>query len=105
MKFERANFDYSGGYLHYEGKFIARFKHVASNKPTFLTFLIKNFTQEEYFEATSGNGIDNTPVKVLESKGYVAAHIRKMLKQEGYSVDRAGYDAYLDDCVAKYANK
>lgn len=101
MKFERAKFDYHGGYLTYEGKFVARFKHVPANRPTFVTFLIKNFTVEEYFEATSGNGIENTPVKVLESKGYVAAHIRKMLKQEGYSQDRAGFDAYLNAQVAK----
>jgi len=94
MKFIRENFNYHGGYLTYEGKFIARFKHMKSNKPTFLTFLIKNFTQEEYFDLYNSN---MAPAKILETKGYLPSHIKKWLKKGGYTINLSGYDKFIRD--------
>ena len=97
-KFIKENFNYHGGYLTYNGQFVARFKYMASNKPGFLSFLIKNFTPAEYFKAL----MNNTPHKILESKGYVAAHIKKALKSAGYEVSVTGYRKYISDQVAKH---
>jgi len=104
-KFDRKSFEYFGGYLTYKGEFVARFKHSRRDKAYFLSFLIKNFTVEEYFEMTSGSGVENTPVKVLETKGYVSKTVQKSLIEMGYEPTREGYDLYLDDQVAKYAAK
>lgn len=78
--FNKANFSYHGGYLTYEGKFVARFKHVPANKPGFLKFLIANFTTEEYFAAREKNDNSGAPVCILEAKGYVPTHILKWLR-------------------------
>jgi len=48
--FDKSKFTFDGMFLEYEGKFIARFKYVRSNVSAFRTFLIKNFTVEEFFE-------------------------------------------------------
>lgn len=95
MKFDKEKFEISGPYVHYEGKFVARFKR--GGRGPFLTFLRKNFTVEEYFEATAGERIDNTPLKVLESKGYLQAHVKKALKAGGYPVTVAGRDQMIKD--------
>ena len=70
-----------GGYLKYQGKFVARFKYSPKGyRPSFRKFLVENFTPAEYFERTSGNTIECAPAKVLESKGWVAPHILRMCK-------------------------
>ena len=74
--FLRQNFSFWGGYLCYHNdgilhhaseQFVARFKYNRKRKASFLTFLIKNFTQEEYF---SGLANGETPLGMLEAKGY-----------------------------------
>jgi len=88
--FIRENFTYHGGYLMYNGDcgefneyyqepchptrlgtrkeaFVARFKYGKSRKASFLTFLIKNVTVEEYFARMAD---DETPIGIVESKGY-----------------------------------
>lgn len=69
-KFDKSKFNYHGGYLTYEGKFIARFKYRGGAKMgPFKSFLIKNFTVEEYFVAyDEGRGLP--PLKILETKGF-----------------------------------
>lgn len=67
-------------YLEYEGQFIARFKYKPSNVAGFRSFLIKNFTVEEYFARRAQ---EEAPLHILESKGYVSAHIRKWLVEAG----------------------
>ena len=52
---------------YYDYKFIARFKHVPKRRVSFLKFLVKNFTQEEYFNRLT-NG--EAPLTILMSKGY-----------------------------------
>jgi hypothetical protein len=91
----------SGMYIHYvadgERRFIARFKHARDGQATFMTFLRKHFTVEEYFaELDAGT----PPLKILESKGYLLPHIKRWLKEKGYEVSRAGFEQMLDDQMA-----
>jgi hypothetical protein len=114
-KFKREDFSYDGGYLMYDGDagkynefysepchpsnlgrkkslFVARFKYSGKDKARFLTFLINNFTPEEYFAAYNtpnpANPWKNTfsPSPILEAKGYISATLRKMMKDAGYTV-------------------
>lgn len=83
MKFIREQFEYYGGYLTYRmpdgtSQFIARFKYGKNAKPTFLTFLIKNFTVEEYIERLEVRR--ECPLPILESKGYVSPNMKKAAK-------------------------
>lgn len=94
--FNRKDFSYHGGYLMYEGdcgrftkyyaepchatrlgtaksEFVARFKYCKKDKPGFLTFLINNFTVEEYFAALEAG---YSPAPILEARGYVSATMR-----------------------------
>jgi len=101
MLFNKDNLIYSGGYLHYvdpEGKqkFVARFKHMPSSKGTFITFLIKNFTVEEFFDRSDA---EEAPLEILQSKGYLLPHIKKVLKSVGYPVSPDGYEQYLKNIV------
>jgi flavodoxin len=88
-KFDKSQFTYDGMYLTYQGKFVARFKR--GGKQEFLNFLVKNFSVDEYFAKLSGS----TPIQVLETKGYVAPKVKKLLKIAGYPQTQAGFDAYL----------
>lgn len=78
--FEKHKFKFDGMYLEYEGRFIARFKYMRSNASGFKSFLIKNFTVEEYFERRAR---EEAPLDILKSKGYVSPHIRKWLREAG----------------------
>jgi len=94
----------AGGYImyaplghmtpHTDRKFVARFKDGRSGAASFVTFLIKNFTVEEYF-AQIDAGVP--PLKILEIRGYLLPHIKKWLKAGGYSVDPNGYNQYITD--------
>ena len=71
-KFESANFEYHGGYLHYnvggERKFVARFKHRGPvTKAKFVKMLIKHYTVEEYFARLGGayNAQGEAPLQIL----------------------------------------
>lgn len=95
--------EFSGSeYVSYEGKFIARFKYAKAGKGSFLTFLVKNFSVEEYFGRLDAG---EAPLKVLESKGYLQPHIKKFLKQDGYEVSVAGFKKYIEDQVARHYAK
>lgn len=103
--FERENFSYHGGYLTYlidgEYKFVARFKYKPGGRGTFTTFLIKNFTVEEYFARLK----DDAPLTILQSKGYMQPHTKKMLKERGYPVTQDGLAQMLRDEIRKYSDK
>jgi hypothetical protein len=77
--------------------FVARFKHMKDGMGSFKTFLIKNFTVEEYF-AEREKGI--SPLPILMAKGYLQPHIKRWLEEGGYTVDTAGYKKYIADRVA-----
>jgi len=63
-KFVKSLFVTSGDYVHYEGKFVARFKHRGSpfTKAKFLKELISNHTVESYFAEMSK---DKAPLAIL----------------------------------------
>ena len=94
-KFVKENFNYAGGYLTYNGKFVARFKYAKDSKGTFVTFLTKNFTTEEYFAELA----NKAPLTILESKGYVTPGVKKLLKRAGYAPTVEGMNAYLESRV------
>ena len=77
-------------------KFVARFKYVRGNRSGFLTFLAKNFTVEEYFARLDGG---ESPLPILQSKGYMQPHIKKHLKALGYPVTPAGFEQLVQDNV------
>ena len=127
-KFKRDDFSYHGGYLMFSGDagkfneyygedshptrvgtrkelFVARFKYSGADKGRFLTFLINNFTPEEYFAARNAKyGIYNnphSPATILEAKGYVSATVRKGMKRNGYTIfNRATYRDHFDKFVS-----
>lgn len=86
MKFERQNFATKSGFIEYHtnpstgidgkpiysvfgGKVIARFKHSQKIRGRFITFLIKNFTVDEYLGRLAAG---ETPIDILKSKGFKA---------------------------------
>lgn len=79
-QFIKENFDYDSGWLTYRTdtktrpEFVARFKYNKSDKPSFLKFLIKNFTVEEYRDLT--NMLNLAPMQALATKGYVPPSIK-----------------------------
>ena len=89
-------------YVNYNGKFVARFKYAKAGKGTFITFLCKNFTVEEYFSRLAGG---EAPLKIVESKGYLLPHIKKHLKERGYPVTVAGFNQLIQDNVNKHYAK
>lgn len=67
-QFEKEKFNYHGGYLTYNDKFVARFKYRGA-RPTRAQFqkcLIKNYSPEEYF-----NRLDSgvAPLAILRNDG------------------------------------
>ena len=102
-KFVKEQFESFGGYTHYrttsgERKFVARFKYKAGAPGSFITFLIKNFEVEEYFGRLEAG---ESPLPILESKGYLLPHIKKWLKEGGYPVNQIGFKQYIKDSIAK----
>ena len=85
-KFDKTKFT-SGEYVKYEGRFVARFKR--GGRASFLSFLVKYFTVEEYFHKLEVEKI--APLTILQSKGYLQPHIKKWLKEAGFPVTPQGY--------------
>jgi hypothetical protein len=74
--FAKTNFEYHGGYLHYntgtERKFVARFKHRGPvTKAKFQSMLIKHYSVEEYFSRLGGayNPQGEAPMQILMNDG------------------------------------
>lgn len=76
-------------------KFVGRFKR--GGKASFISFLIKNFTVEEYFARIDAG---EAPLSILESKGYLLPHIKRWLKEGGYELSQAGFRKMIDDQIA-----
>jgi hypothetical protein len=100
--FTKTNLEFDGMYLMYvtpgsdTRTFVARFKRGASG--TFVTFLKKNFTVEEYFARREAG---EAPLEIAESKGYLLPHIKKWLKAGGYPVTVEGFKMMVADNVAR----
>jgi len=80
-KFEKDNFEYFGGYLHYligghtmdcERKFVARFKHRGPvTKGKFVAVLKKHYSVEDYFAKLDAG---RAPLQILEEDGHLVFH-------------------------------
>jgi len=103
-KFARDQFQYHGGYLTYgpEETFVARFKYCGRDKAGFVSFLIKHFEVEEYFNLYA-DGRGAAPATILKSKGYVSATVKAILKEAGYEPTQTAYDQYIQDGIARRA--
>lgn len=88
-KFVKSEFT-PGEYAIYGGKFVARFKR--GGRGSFLTFLCKNFTVEEYFSRLDAG---EPPLKILESKGYVSPRVQKLLTSIGLPPTLKGKEQYI----------
>jgi hypothetical protein len=101
-KFSNENLIDSNGWLSYgpERKFVANFSKRGGGKATFIKFLIKNFTVEEYFEMYNSG---MAPLRIVQTKGYLLPHIKTWLKRDGYEVSKAGFDKYVSDKYVQYA--
>ena len=100
--FIKENFCGSGAWVNYDvgdtrSKFVARFKYQRGGKSSFITFLCKNFTVEEYFSRLEAG---EPPLQIVGSKGYLLPHIKRLLKQEGYPVSREGMDMFVQRQLA-----
>lgn len=119
--FNKADFRWDGMYLMYEGEqgycaerydenahptrvgkvrpmFIARFKY--GNKPykTWINFLVKNFTVEEYATRMS---LKETPLAIMESKGFIEPSTKKMCRAAGYPETVDGFRQMIRDRVKR----
>ena len=92
--FAKTNFEYHGGYLHYntgtERKFVARFKHRGPvTKAKFQSMLIKHYSVEEYFSRLGGayNAQGEAPLQIFKNDGLLTFHYnengRSFLMLEG----------------------
>ena len=89
-----------GEYAMYQGKFVARFKYARGSRGSFITFLCKNFTVEEYF-ARIDTG--ESPLNILQSKGYMSPNVKKLLLAAGYAPTPEGEKLYIRDAIQKRA--
>jgi len=94
VKFIKSEFS-AGETVTYNGRFVARFKR--GGRGSFLTFLVKNFTVEEYFAQLEA-GV--APLKILESKGYLLPTVVRLLRSAGYPQTVAGMQQYIQDKIA-----
>ena len=99
-KFSKENLNDSNGWLSYgpERKFVANFSKRGGGKSTFVTFLIKNFTVEEYFAMLDAG---KAPLTIVETKGYVLPHIKKWLKERCLPQTQAGLTMMIQQDIAK----
>ena len=79
------NFNFGQGsdrWVTYGGKFVARFKYMNAFRSAkhFVSFLIKHFTVEEYFQKLEVERI--APFYILEEKGYECYNVLKNRKIE-----------------------
>ena len=75
--FVKSNFEYHGGYLHYntgtERKFVARFKRGPITKAKFQAALIKYYSVETYFARLAGpyNAYGEVPFQIMMNDGII----------------------------------
>jgi len=107
--FKKENFEYDGMYLMYNLKpgqhygnneFVARFKYVKF-AGAFKSFLIKNFTTDEYFSRYKAG---ESPLDILESKGFVTPQAKKLCKKHGMAPSKENYLAILRKYVEQREN-
>ena len=94
--FKKENFNYDGMYLTYNlhpgqhygnNEFVARFKYVKF-AGAFKSFLIKNFTTDEYFSRYKAG---ESPLDILESKGFVTPQAKKLCKKHNMAPSKENF--------------
>lgn len=73
-KFVNSNFVKTDQWVHYNGKFVARFRNGGWRE--FKKFLVNNYSPEEYF-ARLDDGL--APLQVLMEKGYMSPNMKRSL--------------------------
>lgn len=86
-KFIKENFEISGQWIHYNGKFIARVR--SGSKVSYVNFIVKNFEVEEYFNLYNSG---MAPLTILETKGFISPNMRKALKSYGCPTTKEGIE-------------
>ena len=124
-QFDKSKFTYHGGYLMYHGTyegqptydeyygkdkihpsrigmpvelFIARFKY-QKFQGSFKNFLCKNFTVEEYATRYK-NG--ESPLDMLESKGFMTPQAKKLCKQYGVKATLENFNKCIEEESKKW---
>lgn len=70
---------------------MAKFKYRPENAPDFISFLVANFTVEEFFgRIDAGESVDS----IAESKGYLSPHVRRELEEAGLPTTLVGRDEH-----------
>lgn len=100
MRFTRQGFRQDAMWVYYNGRFVARFKWQKSAVGSFIKFLREHFTVEEYFSRLDAG---ETPIEIVESKGYLVPVIRRKLREAGYDDTIEGYRQYRFDMNKKSA--
>jgi hypothetical protein len=90
--FDRSKLNFDGLYLMYDDRFVAKFKYQRRSIPSFKSFLARNFSVEEYFTRLEAG---ESPLSVLQSKGYIQPFMRRVLLDAGLPPTPAGREEYL----------
>jgi hypothetical protein len=115
-KFEKARFTDDGTFVFYvlpeplaqkyagtkglrgDRLFILREKYARPEK-RWINFIIKNFTVEEYVQLVMDG---ESPLGIVNSKGFVCRNQRKACRLAGYPQTYEGFRALIDARVAAY---
>lgn len=100
MRFTREGFRQDAMWVYYNDRFVARFKWQKSAAGSFIKFLRNNFTVEEYFDRLEAG---ESPLEIVQSKGYLLPVIRRKLREAGYPDTMEGFEQYHFDMNRKTA--
>jgi hypothetical protein len=90
--FDRSKLNFDGLHLMYDDRCVAKFKYQRRSIPSFKSFLARNFSVEEYFTRLEAG---ESPLSVLQSKGYIQPFMRRVLLDAGLPPTPAGREEYL----------
>jgi len=81
--------------------FIARFKYGRKPYKTWINFIVKNFTIEEWATLAAKDGMESSPVAIMKSKGYLEASEKKLCKKYGM---KPTVENYQEACRMEWEN-
>lgn len=122
--FNKDLFNFDGMYLNYTGDqgefnqyytepchptrlgtvkdlFIARFKYGRKPFKTWINFIVKNFTVEEWATLAAKGGMEGTPVAIMKTKGFLDSRERKLCKMHGL---KPTVENYGEACRLEWEN-
>ena len=76
--------------------FVVRFKYGSKPWKTWVNFMVKNFTVEEYATRIAHN---ESPVAIMQSKGFLEPALKKQCKNAGYPQTVEGWKKMISDKV------